>query len=85
MKLQTTRNFERQYTQLRREEPKIADKVKRIVVGLQNGINVGRTEKLQLPGNVWSQRASQKHRVVYKLECGVIYLLRCRGHYDDNG
>ncbi|MEM6265152.1 MAG: Txe/YoeB family addiction module toxin [Bacteroidota bacterium] len=31
----------------------------------------------------WSRRINQKHRLIYKVENGVIKLASCYGHYGD--
>ena len=31
----------------------------------------------------WSRRITGEHRLVYRVEDGTIYVLQCRGHYDN--
>lgn len=31
----------------------------------------------------WSRRIDDTNRIVYREEGGIVYLLACRGHYDD--
>ena len=30
----------------------------------------------------WSRRITKEHRLVYRIEAGVIYIAQCRFHYD---
>ena len=32
----------------------------------------------------WSRRITEKDRLIYAIENGVITVIRCRGHYDDH-
>jgi Txe/YoeB family toxin of Txe-Axe toxin-antitoxin module len=34
--------------------------------------------------NLYSMRLNGSDRLVFKKADGIVYLLRCRGHYDDN-
>lgn len=42
-------------------------------------------EKLKYQGaNIWSRRINRKDRIVYEVSSNkVIFVIRCRGHYDD--
>lgn len=45
---------------------------------------VGKPEPLKCNlSNLWSRRIDETNRIVYFEENGVIYILSCRGHYDD--
>lgn len=49
--------------------------------GLLNGI--GKPEKL-IGRDAYSRRIDEKNRLVYNIdENGYIYILACKGHYDD--
>ena len=45
-------------------------------------IGLGRPEALKhnLTG-LWSRRITQEHRLIYKIENGVIIIISCKGHY----
>lgn len=45
---------------------------------------IGKPEPLKesLTG-FWSRRIDDVNRIVYAVEAGVIYIISCRGHYDD--
>ena len=32
--------------------------------------------------NCWSRRINHEHRLVYRVEDGVVYVMQCRFHYD---
>lgn len=31
----------------------------------------------------WSRRINDEHRLIYKVEDGLIFIVSCFGHYDD--
>ncbi|MCM1225325.1 MAG: Txe/YoeB family addiction module toxin [Lachnospiraceae bacterium] len=48
-----------------------------------NGIGKPEPLKGALSG-FWSRRIDEKHRIVYRIENGVLEILSCMGHYGDN-
>jgi len=43
---------------------------------------IGKPEPLKhVPGNVWSRRITQEHRLVYSVRGDHVHLLQCRFHY----
>jgi toxin YoeB len=45
---------------------------------------IGKPEPLR--GNLrgwWSRRITQEHRLVYRVDDGVLVIMQCRFHYDD--
>jgi len=45
---------------------------------------IGKPEPLK--GNLngmWSRRIDEENRIVYYEENGILYIVSCRGHYDD--
>ena len=53
----------------------------------RNGSLAGIGDPELLKGNLhgeFSRRINEKDRLVYHLEDGRIYIVSCRGHYDDN-
>ena len=45
---------------------------------------VGKPEPLK--GNLsglWSRRIDREHRLVYRMEAGIVYVVQCRFHYND--
>jgi toxin YoeB len=84
-----TSTFERQYAIWKKENPSVCQVIKELVKDacLHFGSGIGNPEKLAGSANMWSRRISIKHRLVYrvlKME-NLIELVRCRGHYADNG
>ena len=45
---------------------------------------IGKPEPLKnnLSG-MWSRRIDEENRIVYYEEDGILYIISCRGHYDD--
>ena len=45
---------------------------------------IGKPEPLKenLSG-MWSRRIDEENRIVYYEEDGILYIIACRGHYDD--
>lgn len=51
----------------------------------RNGINgIGKPEPLKhdLSG-YWSRRIDNENRIIYYEKDGIIYIISCRGHYED--
>ena len=44
---------------------------------------IGKPEKLKRRKDCWSRRITEEHRLVYKVDAENIYVLSCRGHYDE--
>lgn len=47
-------------------------------------VGIGKPEPLK--GNLsdwWSRRIDDRNRIVYYLENDIIYVVACRGHYDN--
>lgn len=45
---------------------------------------IGKPEPLKEDlSRLWSRRIDDKNRVVYYEQNGIIYIVSCRGHYDD--
>ena len=43
---------------------------------------IGKPEALKKRG-CYARRITQKHRLVYEVENGVLYIYSCKGHYED--
>ena len=52
-------------------------------IGRQPFEGEGKPERLRGMENTWSRRINGKDRLVYVILDGMIYVLQCRGHYDD--
>lgn len=68
-------------------EPKTLKKINRIIEDIQrNGPleGIGNPERLKHEDEeCYSRRIDQKNRLVYKLKDGVLFVISCKGHYDD--
>ncbi|AEE95398.1 Txe/YoeB family addiction module toxin [Mahella australiensis] len=74
------------YTRWLIEDKKIVKKINDIIKDIErNGYNgIGKPEALrhELAG-YWSRRITDKDRLIYKIEDATIYILSCKGHYND--
>lgn len=67
-----------------RTNPATAVRILRLVEDLAREPTggIGKPERLRnLPGNAWSRRITQEHRLVYSVRGEQIHLLQCRFHY----
>lgn len=61
-------------------------KLNALIKDIQRNGNTGIGKPEQLKDDLsgwWSRRIDDKNRVVYKIENDSVYILSCRGHYDD--
>ena len=52
-------------------------------IGRQPFEGEGKPERLRGMENTWSRRINGKDRLVYMILDGMIFVLQCRGHYED--
>lgn len=69
-------------------EPKAFEKLKRLVVELEEHPTIGIGKPHQLTGDrigQWSRSITKKHRLVYSIDGNkvVVYVISAYGHYDD--
>ena len=74
------------YLYWQNEDRKILKRINELIKDVnRNGFKgIGKPEPLE--GNwkgYWSRRIDSKHRLVYKMENGVITIAQCRSHYGD--
>jgi toxin YoeB len=65
-------------------QPRVAKRVLELIEDLRKTPFTGipKPEHLKyLPGNPWSRRITEEHRLAYRVDAGCIYLLQCRYHY----
>lgn len=43
----------------------------------------GKPEALKGEDNLWSRRINERDRLVYEISEGEIFILQCKGHYND--
>ena len=46
-------------------------------------VGEGKPEPLKGVPNIWSRRINNKDRLVYAIEGDNVYILQCKGHYQD--
>ena len=71
------------YLYWQNEDRKILKRINELIN--RNGFK-GKGKPEPLEGNwngYWSRRIDSKHRLVYKMEDGVITIAQCRSHYGD--
>ena len=81
-----TENGWKDYTYWQTEDKKILGKINTLVKDIERNGYVGIGKPEPLGGNasgLWSRRITDKHRLIYKIESGTIYILACRNHYED--
>ena len=65
----------------------IFDKIVELIKAIQRDPFKGIGKPEPLKGNLkgaWSRRITQKHRIVYRVLHDAIYILKLRGHYDED-
>jgi len=74
------------YTSLLDEDRKIIKKINMLLKDVERNPfdGLGKPEPLrnELSG-YWSRRITEKHRLIYKVYEDKIYIIGCKGHYDD--
>lgn len=81
--------FLRDIGKLKKEDKKLLSKVFELILDIAGNIHspligIGKPEALRnnLSG-FYSRRITDKHRLIYTIEFGVIKLVSCYGHYCD--
>lgn len=60
-------------------------RIDRLVANLKNNPfgGIGKPEPLRHEwSGYWSRRITGEHRLVYRVEPGIVYIAQCRFHYD---
>ncbi len=86
MKLERTTKFTKQFSELLRDNPRLAEKVGRMlknIVSPRGLFNFNKGEKMKYSPNRYSARIDRKNRLVYDRYEDLIVLISCRGHYED--
>lgn len=86
MKLERTTKFTKQFSELLRDNPRLAEKVGRMLKNItsKKGLfNFNKGEKMKYSSNRYSARIDRKNRLVYDRYEDLIVLISCRGHYED--
>lgn len=67
-------------------DPKAVERIRTLLraIAADPFRGVGKPEPLRFElRGAWSRRIDRKHRLIYRIEGDVCYVLKCRGHYDD--
>lgn len=82
--------FEKDIDKLKLENPRLPTKVWELIFDITKRHSVNPISGLGSPeflrGNMrpyMSRKITDKHRLIYKVENDVLYLLSCYGHYGD--
>lgn len=74
------------YTEWLKEDKKVLKKINDLIDNINRSPfeGLGKPEPLknELSG-YWSRRITEKHRLIYKVYEGKIYIIGFKGHYDD--
>ena len=74
------------YLYWQEQDKKTLKRVNALIKDLQRTTfeGIGKPEPLKgsLSG-LWSRRIDETNRIVYYEQSGIIYIVSCRGHYDD--
>ena len=74
------------YCQWRQEDKKILKKVNSIIKDIQRNWYIGIGKPEALKNNLsgwWSRRIDEKNRLVYRIVDGFIWIIACKGHYEE--
>ncbi|MEJ7670625.1 MAG: Txe/YoeB family addiction module toxin [Casimicrobiaceae bacterium] len=79
-----TANAKEDLAHWQRHDPRIAKKIDELIANALKHpfTGLGKPEPLkhELAG-YWSRRISGEHRLIYRVEAGVLYIGKCRFHY----
>lgn len=72
------------YLLLKRQEPKLAAKIKELIASIMEtpfaGLGKPEALKFDLSG-CWSRRINQQHHLVYRVVDNEVQIISCRYHY----
>ena len=79
----------KEYKAWEKSDPKMIEKIDRLIEDiLENGLNegLGKPEKLKYSKNPvrFSREISKGDRLVYFSDSQTLFILSCKGHYDDH-
>lgn len=74
-----------EYLYWQSNDKKIVSKINDLLKSIdRNGLSegIGHPEPLKFCG-AWSRRIDHANRLVYQIEGGDLFIISCKGHYDD--
>jgi len=84
MKIKLSKNAQKHYQYWIDNDRKILKRINELLKETQNSPYDGKGKPEALKFNLtgfWSRRINHEHRLVYKIENDVIYVVQCRYHY----
>lgn len=69
----------------RKRDPSTAARIETLIEDIKRSpfTGLGKPEPLKhVLAGFWSRRITKEHRLVYRVEAGVIYIAQCRFHYE---
>lgn len=75
-----------EYLYWQNQDKKTLKKINKIISDIQRNPFDGISKPEPLKGNMsgwWSRRIDEENRIVYYVESGVIFVMSCKGHYED--
>ena len=84
MKILFTETAWNDYLYWQRNDQKITGKINDLLKDIQHQPfkGIGKLESLKyVLSGFWSRRINQEHRLVYKIDNDVLYIIQCRYHY----
>lgn len=75
-----------EYLYWQNQDRKTLKKINKIITDIQRNPFDGISKPEPLKGNMsgwWSRRIDEENRIVYYVENGIIFVMSCKGHYED--
>ena len=75
-----------EYLYWQNQDRKTLKKINKIIADIQRNPFDGISKPEPLKGNMsgwWSRRIDEENRIVYYVENDIIYVMYCKGHYED--
>jgi toxin YoeB len=79
-----TKNAWEEYLYWQRKDPKIVERINLLVREMRRDPfeGLGKPEPLRAEfSGYWSRRIDQEHRLVYRVDPGMLRIVQCRYHY----
>ena len=86
MKIKFTKRAYKDFHHWKKQDKKIEQKTKELIKDITRTPYEGLGNPKQLKKDLsgwWSRRITKQHRLVYKVEAGILHIRQCRYHYDD--
>ena len=77
-------NGYKDYVEWANTNKEIFDKINRLIIDIDRNYFKGLGKPEPLKGNYqgyWSRRITDEHRLIYKIEKDIVFIIGCHGHY----